>query len=151
MTSKMLAALAAATTMLAAGAAHAQDYGTPPYAGSGAYGYGGYSGASCGGFTIAGVRAGVTVLGFDLGAGTRFSFGGGGCGGGYAPAAASSYAPPQPQASGGGYYNQAGGGYPPAPYAYQQQYAAPAYSYGGGAPCGCQGAGAYQSVAYQPY
>jgi hypothetical protein len=135
--------------MLAAGVAQAQDYGTPPYAGSGAYAYGGYSGASCGGFTIAGVRAGVTVLGFDLGAGTRFSFGGGGCGGGYAPAAASSYAQP-PQAAGGGYYNQAGGGYPP-PYASQQQYAAPAYSSGGGAPCGCGGAAGYQGVAYQPY
>jgi hypothetical protein len=139
MTLKMLAAVAAATTMLAAGAAQAQDNGTPPYAGSGAYGYGGYSGASCGGFTIAGIRAGVTLLGFDLGAGTRFSFGGGGCGGGgggYAPAPVSSYAPPPP-ASGGGYYNQAGGGYPP-PYAYQQQYAAPAYG-SGGAPCGCGG------------
>ena len=147
MTLKLLAA-GAALSMLALGSAHAQDYGTPPY-GSGAYGYAGYGGGGCEGFTLAGAHAGVTLLGFNLGAGARFGFDGG-CGGGYAPAAAPAY--PAGNYVNGGYYNQQEA-YPPAyaaPAAYPAPpvvYAVPTYTYAQpvyAQPCGCQGYPAYQ-------
>jgi hypothetical protein len=140
---KILAA-AAALTMLAAGAAKAQDYGTPPY-GSSAYVY---NGGSCGGFTIAGGYAGVTLLGIDFGVSGRARINGD-CGGGYSGAA---YAPPppyqapaypQPVYQSQGYQ----GGYAPAAYA-PPSYGYPQPAYGYGQPCGCQG----QPLAvYQPY
>ena len=151
---KILAA-SAALSLLAAGAAQAQDYGTPPY-GSGAYGYAGYGGNGCEGFTIAGAHAGVTLLGFNLGGGARLGFDGGGCGGGgYAPAAGPAY--PRGDYVNGGYYNQQDA-YPPQAYAAPVAYAAPpvvyapAYTYSQPVyaapsyvqPCGCQGYPAYQ-------
>ena len=140
MTIKILAA-AAALTMLAAGAAHAQDYGTPPY-GSSAYVY---NGGSCGGFTIAGGYAGVTLLGIDFGVSGRARVNGD-CGGGYSGAA---YAPPlpyQPQPYPQPVYQSQG--YAPVAYAPQPSYGYPQPAYGYGQPCGC---GGQPPVVYQPY
>jgi hypothetical protein len=162
MQSKILS-LAAAIALLAGGAAHAQAYdGTPPYA---AGGYGGYGdGGDCQGFTIAGVHAGVTVLGVNVGAGGRARIGGDCRGGGQAYA-------PQPAYQGGGYqgagygyqqqgYQDQGGGYYGQPQYAQPIYAQPQYApayaapaaYGYGqqvyaqpAPCGCG-----QAYGYAP-
>jgi hypothetical protein len=153
MTLKILAA-AAALTMLAAGAAHAGDYGRPPYA-SGAYGYAGYDGGGCGGFTLAGAHAGVTVLGINVGARAQARIGGG-CEGGSGGAA---YAAPQPayqdpayqgpSQGSGGYYGQpvyqpayaAPAAYPAPAYA-PQAYPQPPYGYAP-QPCGCAPAYGY--------
>jgi len=147
---KMLAA-SAALSLLALGSAHAQDYGAPPY-GSGAYGYAGFNGGGCDGFTIAGAHAGVTVLGIDIGGGARARIGGDchGYGAGYAPP------PPPPEYPGpymnGGYYNQEPAYAAPVAYPAAPVYAAPAYGYSSytyvqqpmyAAPCGC--------VAYPAY
>jgi hypothetical protein len=91
--------LAAAALSVAGGAAHAQDYGRPPYASNA---YAGYDGGGCGGFTIVGVHAGVTVLGIDVGAGGRARIGGD-CRSGYTGGAA--YAP-APVYQGQGYSGQ---------------------------------------------
>ena len=150
-------ALAAAATVLAAGAAHAQDYGAPPYA-SGGYGYANYNGGDCEGFTIAGAHAGVTVLGINIGGGARARIGddcGGYHGGGYAPQPQPVYQGYQdqgyqPQYVNGGYYN-APSYAQPAAYPYQPAYAQPVYaqpSYGyAPQPCGCQAQYGYA----QPY
>ncbi len=152
MSVKCLAA-AAAISMLAAGAAHAGDYGgTPPYE-SAAYGYAGYD-SGCGGFTLAGVRAGVTVLGVNLGAGVRASLGGG-CGR-HIDGGGAVYASPAPVYQQGypgpGYGGGFGQAYPspaafPAPGYAQPGYPQPGYGYAP-QPCGCQG----QGYGYpQPY
>ena len=167
MNTKILA-FAAAMTMLAgaASAAQAQSYdGTPPYA-SGGYGYGG---GDCEGFTIAGVHAGVTVLGVNVGAGGRARIGGDcrGGGGGYAPAPV--YQGGAYQGAGYGYqqqgYQDQGGGYYGQPQYAQPQYAQPQYAqpqyapayaapaaygyaqpvYAQPAPCGCG-----QAYGYAP-
>jgi hypothetical protein len=151
MTIKILVAVAV-LAMLGAGAAKAQDYGTPPY-GSSAYVY---NGGSCGGFTIAGGYAGVTLLGIDFGVSGRARVNGD-CGGGDSGAA---YAPPppyqapayaQPVYQSQGYASQGGygaPGYAPAAYAPPPSYGYPQPAYGYGQPCGCQG---QSPVAYQPY
>ncbi len=149
-------ALAASGALLAAGAAHAGDYGAPPYS---AGGYAGYDGGGCEGFTIVGAHAGVTVLGINVGAGGRARIGGD-CAG-YSGAAYTPPLQPYPQpvyqdqgyAAQGGYYNQ--GGYAPVAYpqpaypqpVYQQQaYPQPGYGYAP-QPCGC----APQYGYAQPY
>jgi hypothetical protein len=110
-------ALAAAAVLLPS-LAQAQDYGGPP-GGSDAYGYARYDGASCGGFTIAGAHAGITVLGISVGAGAR-ARAGEDC-----PRAAPP-APPVPAAYGPEAYAPSA----PAPYpAYAPAYAPPGYSY----------------------
>jgi len=132
---KVLAATAA-LAMLAAGSAHAQGYGTPPY-GSSAYAYGG---GSCGGFTIAGGYAGVTLLGIDFGVAGRARVNGG-CGGG------ASYAPPPPPPAPSPVYGGGGGGaYYGQPTFAPAAYAQPSYGYAP-PPSGCQAA----PMAYRPY
>jgi hypothetical protein len=138
---KILAAAAALTVLGAGAAAHAQDYGTPPY-GSSAYVY---DGGSCGGFTIAGGYAGVTLLGIDFGVSGRARVHGD-CGG-YGAA----YAPPPPAYPQPAYQSPGGYGapvYAPVSYAppLSSSYPQPAYGYG--QPCGCGGQG---PVVYQPY
>ncbi len=145
---KMLLA-ASALSVLWAGAAGAQGYyggpPAPPYS-VGGYG-GGYGGGGCR-FTIAGVHAGVTVLGIDVGGRVGASVPTD-CGGDQGPvqpgpvAYAQPYAqpygpPPQPYGAAQPYGYQGGYAQPvaypaPQPYGYPPQ------------PCGCQ------PVAYQPY
>ena len=107
----VLAGALASGALLASGGAQAQGYGyggygvgvgagvgfggydggAPPYAGGG-YGYAPYRPH---GFTLAGVRAGVTVLGVDLDGSAKLTIGAHDWGrGGYAP---TPYYPPQPQ------------------------------------------------------
>ncbi len=140
----ILAGALASGALLAGGGAHAQAYG---YGGYGGYGPGvgvgvgvglgapAYAGGGYGyepyrprGFTLAGVRAGVTVLGVDVDGSAKLTIGAhdwgrGGYGGGYAPAPAPYY-PPAPQPYG-----------PPVepPPGYWMGYSAPT-GYGG---CGC--------------
>jgi hypothetical protein len=145
-------ALAVSGCVLAAGAAHAGEYGAPPYS---VGGYAGYDGGGCEGFTLAGANAGVTVLGISVGGGASARIGGG-CGGGYQGAAYAS----APVYQGG--YPQGGSYGPPAyaqpvyaPVAYPSQpaYAPPPYGYpqpgyGYGQRCGCQ---SQPPAVYQPY
>ncbi len=109
----ILAGALASGALLAGGGAHAQDYGYGGY-GQGGYGvgvgagvnvgegggYGGYAPYRPHGFTLAGVRAGVTVLGVDVDGSAKLTVGAHGWdhGGGYAQGGrATSYAPyPQP-------------------------------------------------------
>lgn len=142
----LLAAAGAAASLALGGTAAQAQYLPPP-----AYAYSGYdyAGAEYGAnhFTLAGVRAGVTVLGVDLDAHAGLDIGAHGWGGGYgrgyyAPQPA--YAPPpQPQPVYQGY----AGGFEGGGYGYEAQpiYAPqPAYGYDGGGygrsydvPCGC--------------
>ena len=130
----VLAGALASGALLAGGGAHAQGYGygvgggvgygygydsgTPAYAGGG-YGYAPYRPR---GFTLAGVRAGVTVLGVDIDGSAKLTIGAHDWGhGGYAR----SYAPPPPPQP---YYEPSY----PQPVAYPQPtYALPTYG------CGC--------------
>ena len=142
------AAAAAVAMSLLASAANAQPYygygqlPPAPYVEQGGYQGGG---GGCGGgegFTLLGARAGVTVLGFDLGADTHFnapSFNAcGGGGGGYAQP---SYAPapPAPPPEPMGYA-------PPPSYGYES-YAPPPMApppqtaWGYAQPCGCEDRG----------
>lgn len=141
--------LLAAAASLAAGGARAQGYDegylpAPAYASSG-YDYAGAEYGARRGFTLAGVRAGVTVLGLDLDANAALTLGV--HDGGYAPR----YAPPPPYAPPPRYAPEPQYA-PEPPYEpqYMPQYAAPAYgyampapvSYGGygrsyDVPCGC--------------
>jgi hypothetical protein len=137
-------ATAAAAAALLGGAASASaqpaygygygDLPPAPYAEAGAPPV---VGASCGSnhFTIVGARAGVTVLGFDVGGSAHFSAPvdsgcwGGGEGVAY-PARAYAPPPPPPQpAYGYAGYNYGGYGYEPPP---------PRAVYGYAPPCGCE-------------
>ena len=133
----VLAGALASGALLASGGAHAQGYGyggygvgvgagvglgydgAPAYAGGG-YGYAPYRPH---GFTLAGVRAGVTVLGVDIDGSAKLTIGAHDWGrGGYAPAPYYPPAPPQPV-------------YQPM---YQQPSPPPGYWMGYSAPtCGC--------------
>lgn len=103
-----------------AGVGFGYDGGAPAYAGAG-YGYAPYRPH---GFTLAGVRAGVTVLGVDIDGSAKLTIGAHDWNRGYAPPPAPYYPPaPPPQPY-------------PEPVAYPQAaYAAPSYGYGYG--CGC--------------
>ena len=130
----VLAGALASGALLAGGGAHAQGYGygvgggvgygygydsgTPAYAGGG-YGYAPYRPR---GFTLAGVRAGVTLLGVDLDGSAKLTISAHDWGrGGYAPAP---YYPPGP---------------PPQPQpVYEPMSPPPGYWMGYSAPtCGC--------------
>jgi hypothetical protein len=152
--------LAGASTLalLLSGAAQAQEYYGPPPAPPYSAG-GGYAAAGDCRFTLAGVHAGVTLLGVEVGGGVRASlpadcpqeasYGGEPVGAvqpyGVQPSAygyQGGYPPPQ------GYYPQPAAY--PQPVAYPAPYASPSYApapYGyAPPPCGCQA-----SVVYQPY
>ena len=148
MTIGYVAASAAAISLLA-GAASAQPYygygqlPPAPYVEAGGYQGGGYGGACNGGqgFTLLGARAGVTVLGFDLGADAHFNAPAIDCGGGEAPAPAFAPAPPAPPPEPMGY------GSPPPSYGYEsygyapQPMAPPPQPWAYARPCGCEAGG----------
>ena len=127
---KAVAVAAAVMLTGGAGAAQAQAYygdlPPPPYAYAGGGYAGGYGGCRQDRFTLLGARAGVTVLGVDLGASAHLGVPVDGACGGYAPAFQ-----PRP--------------YAPAPMAYYQGYEQtyappppPAQPMAYGYPCGCQ-------------
>lgn len=147
----LITALAFAAPV-AAGTAHAQGYGYLP---APAYAYGGgYEGGHGGRFTLAGARAGITVLGIDLDGSANLKIGlhdhhGGGRQVVYAQPPQPVYAP-APEVNSGGYgYVSAGYGQGYAQTYATQTYVAQDYSgaaYGCGQcapppppPCGCVG------------
>lgn len=124
----LLAGALASAALMAGGGAHAQGFGAgvgvgygydappPAYA---AYGYG-YAPYRPHGFTLAGVRAGVTVLGVDIDGSAKLTIGAHDWNRGYAPPPPAPYYPPAP---------------PPQPMYEPQPYPQPMYqpAYG----CGC--------------
>ncbi len=119
----ILAGALASGALLAGGGAHAQDYGYGGYGqggygvgvgagvnvGAGGYeggGYGGYAPYRPHGFTLAGVRAGVTVLGVDVDGSAKLTIGAHGWGGGGGQGGYASYPapPPQPMSPPPGYW-----------------------------------------------
>ncbi len=151
MTKLLLALAAGAAGFAAAGAASAQEgYLPPPPYASGPYDYAGVEHHARHGFTLAGARAGITVLGIDLDAHAALDIGVHDPS--YGHARRHAYAPrpyaPQPYAT--GYAPQPEPAYAEPMYAPQPSYAPsygpPAYEYappmggyGYAQPCGCGG------------
>ena len=144
MTKLLLALAVGAAGFAAAGAASAQEgYLPPPPYAQGPYDYAGAERHARHGFTLAGARAGITVLGVDLDAHAALDIGV------HDPSYGHAWRPryaPQPYAT----------GYAPAPAyaeptyapppAYAPSYGPPAYEYappmagyGYAPPCGCGG------------
>lgn len=137
----LLLAAAAAAALASPAAAHAGDYG---------YRYDYAPHVAHDGFTLFGARAGVTVLGVNVDAGTGLRVSAGGYGGGYAHRGYGyaggyggdyGYAPPPPPpqvvAPPPAYETGYMGGYEGYGYAPQPPMSYPVESYG--QPCGCGG------------